>query len=98
MSAPVPLTVVKGAGHEHIPLGDGIHATTADFHSHRTETTDSPTHITSGFYRITPGPERPAHYTFEETKYVLSGQIDVLDEATGVTHHLVAGDFAFFYV
>jgi glyoxylate utilization-related uncharacterized protein len=29
---------------------------------------------------------------------VLSGQIDVLDEATGVTHHLVAGDFAFFHV
>jgi|TARA_R110002003_G_scaffold325_6_gene18807 glyoxylate utilization-related uncharacterized protein len=29
---------------------------------------------------------------------VLNGQIDVLDEATGVTHHLVAGDFAFFHV
>jgi glyoxylate utilization-related uncharacterized protein len=29
---------------------------------------------------------------------VLSGQIDVLDEATGVTHHLVSGDFAFFHV
>jgi ethanolamine utilization protein EutQ (cupin superfamily) len=28
---------------------------------------------------------------------VLSGQIDVLDEATGITHHLVTGDFAFFY-
>jgi len=28
----------------------------------------------------------------------LSGQIDVLDEATGITHHLVAGDFAFFHV
>lgn len=38
------------------------------------------------------------HYTCEETKYVISGQIDVLDEATGVTHHLVPGDFAFFYV
>jgi ethanolamine utilization protein EutQ (cupin superfamily) len=29
---------------------------------------------------------------------VISGQIDILDEATGITHHLVAGDFAFFYV
>lgn len=29
---------------------------------------------------------------------MLSGQIDVLDEATGITHHLVAGDFAFFHV
>jgi glyoxylate utilization-related uncharacterized protein len=29
---------------------------------------------------------------------VISGQIDVLDEATGMTHHLVPGDFAFFYV
>lgn len=29
---------------------------------------------------------------------MLSGQIDILDEATGVTHHLVPGDFAFFHV
>lgn len=29
---------------------------------------------------------------------MLSGQIDVLDEATGITHHLVPGDFAFFHV
>ena len=65
----------------------------------RTQTTDSPAYLTSGFYRIQAGPTRdiPA-YTYEETKYVLSGQIDVLDEATGVTHHLVAGDFAFFHV
>jgi ethanolamine utilization protein EutQ (cupin superfamily) len=40
----------------------------------------------------------PATYNFEESKFVLSGQIDVLDEATGVTHHLVAGDYAFFHV
>jgi len=40
----------------------------------------------------------PAAYVFEESKFVLSGQIDILDEATGVTHHLVPGDFAFFYV
>jgi uncharacterized cupin superfamily protein len=57
----------------------------------------NPTHLTSGFYKITAGPPKPAAYDFEETKYVLSGQIDVLDEATGITHHLVAGDFAFFY-
>lgn len=44
----------------------------------RTKTTDSPTYFTSGFYKITAGPARPANYTFEETKYVLSGQIDIL--------------------
>ncbi|KAF4994617.1 hypothetical protein FGRMN_5662 [Fusarium graminum] len=93
----VPLTVIKGAGHEFIPLPQGENATTADFHSIRTKT-ESPAHITSGFYKIEAGPERPAHYNFEETKYVLSGQIDVLDEATGITHHLVPGDFAFFHV
>ncbi|OQE19545.1 hypothetical protein PENSTE_c015G06641 [Penicillium steckii] len=93
----VPITVIKGAGHEFIPLPESLNATTADFHSIRTET-ESPAHITSGFYKIEAGPARDAHYTFEETKYVLSGQIDVLDEATGITHHLVAGDFAFFHV
>ncbi|KAH6983147.1 hypothetical protein BKA56DRAFT_583107 [Ilyonectria sp. MPI-CAGE-AT-0026] len=94
----VPLTIIKGAGQEFIPLPNGENATTADFHSIRTKTADSPSHLTSGFYKITAGPQRPASYTFEETKYVLSGQIDVLDEATGITHHLVPGDFAFFYV
>ena len=74
----VPLTVVKGAGHEFIPLPKGENATVADFHSIRTKTTDSPTYLTSGFYRITAGPSRPASYNFEETKYILSGQIDVL--------------------
>jgi uncharacterized cupin superfamily protein len=64
----------------------------------RTQTKDSPSYFTSGFYKIEAGPARPAHYNFEETKYVLSGQIDILDEATGVTHHLVSGDFAFFHV
>ena len=54
--------------------------------------------MTSGFYKIEAGPSKPASYDFEETKYVLSGQIDVLDEATGIIHHLVAGDFAFFHV
>jgi len=73
----VPLTVIKGAGHEFIPLPQGENATTADFHSIRTKT-ESPAHFTSGFYKIEAGPQRPAHYTFEETKYVLSGQIDVL--------------------
>ncbi|PLB46511.1 hypothetical protein P170DRAFT_477391 [Aspergillus steynii IBT 23096] len=93
----VPLTVIKGAGHEFIPLPQGENATTADFHSIRTKT-ESPAYFTSGFYKIEAGPQRPAHYTFEETKYVLNGQIDVLDEATGITHHLVPGDFAFFHV
>ena len=74
----VPLTIIKGAGHEFIPLPQGQNATTADFHSVRTKTTESPAHITSGFYKIEAGPQRPAHYNFEETKYVLSGQIDVL--------------------
>ena len=73
----VPLTVIKGAGHEFIPLPDGMNGTTADFHSIRTQT-ESPSHFTSGFYKIVAGPERPAHYNFEETKYVLNGQIDIL--------------------
>jgi len=74
----VPLTVIKGAGHEYIPLPSGENATVADFHSIRTSTTDTPSYLTSGFYKIEQGPSRPAHYNFEETKYVLQGQIDVL--------------------
>ncbi|KAF2030869.1 hypothetical protein EK21DRAFT_111537 [Setomelanomma holmii] len=97
-SKPVPLTIIKAAGHAPILLPSGETATVADFHSIRTSTQDAPTHLTSGFYRITPGPPKPASYTFEETKYVLAGQIHVLDEATGITHELVPGDFAFFYV
>ncbi|KAK5173544.1 uncharacterized protein LTR77_002225 [Saxophila tyrrhenica] len=94
-----PLTIIKGAGHEHIPIPQGESAIVADFHSVRTKTTDSPAYLTSGFYKIQPGPARNIPtYTYEETKYVLSGQIDVLDEATGVTHHLVTGDWAFFHV
>lgn len=77
MSKLVPLTVIKGAGHEFIPLPQGENATVADFHTIRTKT-DAPAHITSGFYKIEAGPARPAHYDFEESKYVLSGQIDVL--------------------
>ncbi|KAJ5979661.1 hypothetical protein N7481_006959 [Penicillium waksmanii] len=80
------------------PLPQGENATLADFHSIQTKTTHSPAYFTSGFYKIEAGPARPAHYTFEETKYVLNGQIDVLDEATGITHHLIPGDFAFFNV
>ncbi|EUC50387.1 hypothetical protein COCMIDRAFT_82044, partial [Bipolaris oryzae ATCC 44560] len=97
----VPLTIIKGAGHEFIALPKGDNATVADFHTTQTRTTStstSPTTLTSGFYKITAGPPKPASYTFEESKYVLSGQIDVLDCATGITHHLVAGDFAFFHV
>jgi hypothetical protein len=74
----VPLTVIKGAGSEHIPLPQGENATLADFHSIRTNTTHSPAYFTSGFYKIEAGPARPAHYTFEETKYILNGQIDIL--------------------
>ncbi|KAI1360617.1 hypothetical protein F5Y08DRAFT_343461 [Xylaria arbuscula] len=88
----------KGAGHEYIQLPEGQNALTADFHSTRTQTTDSPTYLTSGFYKIVAGPSRPAHYAYEETKYILNGQVDVLDEATGIQHHLVPGDFAFFHV
>ena len=92
----VPLTIIKGAGHEYIPLPQGENATVADFHSIRTNTKDTPSYFTSGFYKIEAGPARPAHYTFEETKYILNGQIDILDVATGIQHHLVPGDFAFF--
>ncbi|KAF2451732.1 hypothetical protein P171DRAFT_478758 [Karstenula rhodostoma CBS 690.94] len=95
----VPLTVIKGAGNEYIPIPEGESATLADFHSTRTQTKDNPSYLTSGFYRIQAGAARNAGpYAYEETKYVLTGQIDVLDEATGVTHHLVPGDFAFFHV
>ncbi|KAJ8113275.1 hypothetical protein OPT61_g4567 [Boeremia exigua] len=95
----VPLTIIKGAGNEYIPIPAGESAIVADFHSIQTQTKDNPTYLTSGFYRIQAGPTRNIpQYTYEETKYVLNGQIDVLDEATGVTHHLVAGDFAFFHV
>ncbi|KAJ4348996.1 hypothetical protein N0V95_004993 [Ascochyta clinopodiicola] len=94
----VPLTIIKGAGHEFIPLPQGENATVADFHSIRTQTQDSPAYFTSGFYKIEAGPARPAHYNFEESKYVLNGQIDILDVATGIQHHLVPGDFAFFHV
>ncbi|SMR43128.1 unnamed protein product [Zymoseptoria tritici ST99CH_1A5] len=99
--APVPLTIIKGAGQQHIPIPEGESAIVADFHSIQTQTQEGvgPTYLTSGFYRIQPGPTRNIPtYTYEETKYVLNGQIDVLDEATGVTHHLVAGDWAFFPV
>ncbi|KAF4978440.1 hypothetical protein FZEAL_5165 [Fusarium zealandicum] len=94
----VPLTIIKGAGHEHIPIPEGENAIVADFHSIRTQTVASPAHLTSGFYRVVPGPTRYGSYDYEETKYVLRGQIDVTDEATGITHHLVAGDWAFFHV
>jgi len=84
-----PLTVIKGAGHEFIPLPQGENATVADFHTIRTQTKDTPAYFTSGFYKIEAGPSRPAYYNFEETKYILSGQIDILDVATGIQHHLV---------
>ncbi|KAF5026804.1 hypothetical protein F66182_1088 [Fusarium sp. NRRL 66182] len=94
----VPLTIIKGAGHERIEIPQGECAVIADFHSIQTKTSGSPTHFTTGFYRVVPGPTRYGDYDYEETKYVLSGQIDVTDEATGITHHLVPGDWAFFHV
>ncbi|KAM0343761.1 hypothetical protein ACHAPU_008188 [Fusarium lateritium] len=94
----VPLTIIKGAGHEQIEIPEGDCAVVADFHSIQTQTTDKPAYLTTGFYRVVPGPTRYGSYDYEETKYVLRGQIDVTDEATGITHHLVAGDWAFFHV
>jgi hypothetical protein len=64
----VPLTVYKGAGHEHIPFAAGSPHITADFHSIRTKTANAPTHITSGFYKVEAGPKLSAHYAFEEAK------------------------------
>ena len=77
----VPLTIIKGAGHEYISLPQGENATVADFHSIRTQTQDTPSYLTSGFYKIEAGPAKPAHYAFEETKYILNGQIDILVSA-----------------
>jgi hypothetical protein len=31
---PVPLTIIKGAGHEYIPIPEGESAIVADFHSY----------------------------------------------------------------
>ena len=61
----VPLTVYKGAGHEHIPFVAGSPHITADFHSIRTKT-DAPAYVTSGFYKVEAGPKLSAHYAFEE--------------------------------
>lgn len=77
-SALVPLTVYKGAGHEHVPFAaNGSPHITADFHSIRAQTESSPAYVTSGFYKVEAGPKLSAHYTFQEAKYVLSGQIDI---------------------
>ncbi|RGP76918.1 ethanolamine utilization [Fusarium longipes] len=94
----VPLTIIKGAGHEHIPIPEGECAIIADFHSIKSQSSHATPYLTTGFYRVVPGPTRYGEYDYEETKYVLKGQIDITDEATGKTHHLVAGDWAFFHV
>lgn len=75
---PVPLTIIKGLGAQHIPLPGGENATVADFHSIRTATSAAPSWFTSGFYKIEKGPARPAKYEFEESKFVLSGEVDIL--------------------
>ncbi|WWC88930.1 uncharacterized protein L201_003845 [Kwoniella dendrophila CBS 6074] len=95
----VPLTVIKGASHANLPLMAGENAGLGDILETRTKTKEEKgTFVTSGFYRIVAGPARPAHYAYEEAKLVLRGEIDILDEATGITHHAVPGDFIHFHV
>lgn len=92
-SSLVPLTVYKGAGYEHIPFNASSPTPThitADFHSIRTKT-EAPAYITSGFYKVEAGSVFPAHYGFEEAKYVLSGQIDVFVSAWIQTKGLIGG-------
>ncbi|WVW81089.1 hypothetical protein I302_103080 [Kwoniella bestiolae CBS 10118] len=96
--APVPLTIIKGASHAHLPLPQGENGTVGDILELQTNTKDEKCYITSGFYRIVAGPARPATYDFEEAKLVLRGEIDILDEATGVAHHTVPGDYIYFHV
>lgn len=73
----VPLTIIKGAGHEHIPIPEGECAIIADFHSVKSQSSHSTPYLTTGFYRVVPGPTRYGEYDYEETKYVLKGQIDI---------------------
>ena len=73
----VPLTIIKGAGYEHIPIPDGECAIIADFHSVKSQSSHSTPYLTTGFYRVVPGPTRYGAYDYEETKYVLKGQIDI---------------------
>jgi hypothetical protein len=90
----VPLTIIKGAGHEHIPIPEGETAIIADFHTIQTQTKASPAYLTTGFYRVVPGPTRYGDYDYEETKYVLRGQIDVTVSSVGfrvlITHILTS--------
>lgn len=73
----VPLTIIKGAGHEHIPIPEGECAIIADFHSIKSQSSHSTPYLTTGLYRVVPGPTRYGEYDYEETKYVLKGQIDI---------------------
>ena len=73
----VPLTIIKGAGHEHIPIPEGECAIIADFHSIKSQSSHSIPYLTTGFYRVVPGRTRYGEYDYEETKYVLKGQIDI---------------------
>lgn len=73
----VPLTIIKGAGNEHIPIPKGQCAIIADFHSIKSQSSHSVPYLTTGFYRVVPGPTRYGEYDYEETKYVLKGQIDI---------------------
>lgn len=80
----VPLTIIKGAGHEHIPIPEGECAIIADFHSVKSQSSHSTPYLTTGFYRVVPGPTRFGAYDYEETKYVLKGQIDITVRAQSI--------------
>ena len=73
----VPLTIIKGAGHELIPIPEGECAIIADFHSIKSPSSHSTPYLTTGLYRVVPGPTRYGAYDYEETKFVLKGQIDI---------------------
>ena len=85
----VPLTIIKGAGHEHIPIPEGECAIIADFHSIKSQSSHSTPYLTTGFYRVVPGPTRYGEYDYEETKYVLKGQIDITVRSQSISKSLL---------
>lgn len=70
----VPLTIIKGAGHEHIALSASENALTADFHTTRTKTDAH--HL--GVLQDRRREEEAGQYTYVETKYGIERQLDVL--------------------
>ena len=85
----VPLTIIKGAGHEHIPIPEGECAIIADFHSIKSQSSHSTPYLTTGFYRVVPGPTRYGDYDYEETKYVLKGQIDITVRSMSISESVL---------